>query len=54
MAQDGYVVLRGNRLKEVKITVRTHGANEIDFGTLERTPRLGIFFSQCTSDSASH
>lgn len=42
LRQNGYAVLRGNRLEAFKIAVREQVVNEIDFVNI-KTPQLGIF-----------
>lgn len=41
LRQNGYEVLRGNRLKQLKLLLSTHSGNEIDFVT--KTTALGVF-----------
>ena len=41
LRQNGYEVLRGNQLKELKIELQKHFGNEMDFAT--KTTALGIF-----------
>jgi len=42
LRQNGYEVLRGNRLKTFKVSVREKGVNETDFVNI-KVPQLGIF-----------
>ena len=42
LRQNGYEVLRGNRLKTFKVSVREQGVNETDFVNI-KVPQLGIF-----------
>ena len=42
LRQNGYGVLRGNRLKTFKVFVREQGVNETDFVNI-KAPQLGIF-----------
>ena len=41
LARNGYEVLRGNRLKRLKVAIKEHFGNETDFAT--KTTVLGIF-----------
>ena len=41
LRQNGYEILRGNRLKELKLSIRKHFGNETDFVT--KTTVLGVF-----------
>ena len=43
LAQNGYEVLTGKRLKSFKNCARNSDDREIHFGIIEKTPRLGIF-----------
>lgn len=43
LAQNGYEVIRGNRLRELKLRIFEAGVSEIDFGNLKAAPQLGIF-----------
>ena len=43
LAQNGYEVLTGKRLKSFKNCARDSDDREIHFGIIEKTPRLGIF-----------
>ena len=43
LARNGYEVLRGNRLKEMKLAIQALDVPETDFGNIARTPQLGIF-----------
>ena len=42
LRQNGYEVLRGNRLKTFKVSVREQGVNETDFVNI-KVPQLGVF-----------
>ncbi len=42
LRQNGYEVLRGNRLKTFKMSVREQGVNETDFVNI-KVPQLGVF-----------
>ena len=43
LAQNGYEVLKGNRLKKLKFTISTSDVPETDFGNITKAPQLGIF-----------
>lgn len=43
LAKNGYEVLRGNRLKELKNFLKEHFVNETDFVNINKTPQLGVF-----------
>ncbi len=43
LAQNGYEVLRGNRLKLFKEVIKGLDVTETDFGNIAKTPQLGIF-----------
>jgi len=43
LSQNGYEVLKGNRLKSFKEAIRGQDVPEIDFGNIAKTPQLGIF-----------
>ncbi len=43
MAQNGYEVIRDNRLKSLKNLISTQYVTEIDFGNINKIPQLGIF-----------
>jgi len=43
LARNGYEVLRGKRLQELKLAIRGMGVPEADFGNLAATPQLAIF-----------
>jgi len=42
LRQNGYEVLRGNRLKSLKLEISRQGVNETDFVNI-KIPQLGIF-----------
>jgi len=43
LGRNGYEVLRGNRLKEMKLAIQALDVTETDFGNIAKTPQLGIF-----------
>jgi len=43
LAQNGYEVIRGNRLRDLKLRISEAEAPEIDFGNLKTTAQLGVF-----------
>lgn len=43
LAQNGYEVLKGNRLKSLKEIILARDVPESDFGNIAKTPQLGIF-----------
>lgn len=43
LAQNGYEVLKGKRLKELKLAIQALDVPETDFGNILKTPQLGIF-----------
>lgn len=43
LRQNGYEVLRGNRLNELKNLLRAQDVTETNFGNIAKTPQLGIF-----------
>lgn len=43
LAQNGYEVIRGNRLRDLKLRIFEAEVPEIDFGNLKVTPQLGVF-----------
>lgn len=43
LARNGYEVLKGQRLKDLKLSISTLDVPEIDFGNIVKTPQLGIF-----------
>lgn len=43
LSQNGYEVLRGNRLKLFKEVIKGLDVTETDFGNIAKTPQLGIF-----------
>ena len=43
LARNGYVVLRGNRLKDMKLAIQALDAHEIDFVNIPKVAQLGIF-----------
>jgi hypothetical protein len=42
LARNGYEVLKGKRLKALKLSIQQLDVPEIDFGNISRTPQLGI------------
>jgi len=43
LAQNGYEIMRGNRLKNLKLSISESDVPEIDFGNITKAPQLGIF-----------
>jgi hypothetical protein len=43
LARNGYAVLKGNRLKELKLSISKMDVPETDFGNIDKSPQLGIF-----------
>lgn len=43
LAQNGYEVIRGKRLKEFKLRIAENDVPETIFGNISKTPQLGIF-----------
>jgi len=43
LVQNGYEILKGKRLKELKIVLSQSYVPEIDFGNISKIPQLGIF-----------
>lgn len=43
LAGNGYEVLRGSRLKSLKLAIQSLDVPEISFGNIAKTPQLGIF-----------
>lgn len=43
LAQNGYVVLTGNRLQSFKLDIQDLDVPETDFGIILKTPQLGVF-----------
>ena len=43
LAQNGYEVLKGNRLKNLKLSISEPGVPETDFGNITKAPQLGVF-----------
>ena len=43
LAQNGYEVLKGNRLKKLKLSISESDVPEINFGNITKSPQLGIF-----------
>lgn len=43
LARNGYEVLKGNRLKSLKLVIQSLDVPEISFGNIAKTPQLGIF-----------
>lgn len=43
LGRNGYEVIRGNRLKALKLSIRDGDVPEIDFGNIKAAPQLGVF-----------
>ena len=43
LAQNGYEVLKGNRLKNLKLSISESDVPETDFGNITMAPQLGVF-----------
>lgn len=43
LGRNGYEVLKGNRLKTIKLAIQEANVPEIDFGNIKMTPQLGVF-----------
>lgn len=43
LARNGYEILKGNRLKELKIAISKQNVPEVYFGNISKSPQLGIF-----------
>lgn len=43
LGRNGYEVIIGKRLKELKLSIRKGEVPEMDFGNLKATPKLGVF-----------
>jgi hypothetical protein len=43
LAQNGYEIIKGNRLKALKISILKMDVPETDFGNISKSPQLGIF-----------
>ena len=43
LAQNGYEVLKGERLRTLKVAIQSLDVPETDFGNISRTPQLGVF-----------
>jgi hypothetical protein len=43
LRQNGYEVVRGKRLKEIKLRISENDVDETDFVNIAKTPQLGIF-----------
>ncbi len=43
LARNGYEVLKGNRLKALKVAIRGLDVRETDFGNIAKTPQLDVF-----------
>lgn len=43
LVQNGYEVVKGNRLKELKLSISQMDVTETDFGNIAKTPQLGFF-----------
>lgn len=43
LAKNGYEVVKGNRLKALKLAIQSLDVPETDFGNIAKTPQLGVF-----------
>ena len=43
LAQNGYEIIKGNRLKTLKMSILKMDVPETDFGNISKSPQLGIF-----------
>ena len=43
LTRNGYEVLKGKRLKDIKLAIQGADVPEIDFGNIKMTPQLGVF-----------
>ena len=43
LAQNGYEILKGNRLKKLKLAISESDVPETDFGNITKAPQLGVF-----------
>ena len=43
LARNGYVVLRGKRLKDIKLAIQGLDVHETDFVNISKVPQLGVF-----------
>jgi hypothetical protein len=43
LAQNGYEILKGNRLKKLKLAISELNVPETDFGNITKAPQLGVF-----------
>jgi hypothetical protein len=43
LARNGYVVLKGNRLKTIKLAIDSLDVHETDFVNIKKAPQLGVF-----------
>lgn len=43
LARNGYEVLKGERLRALKVAIKDLDVPETDFGNISRTPQLGVF-----------
>lgn len=43
LAHNGYEILKGNRLKKLKLTIFELNVPETDFGNITKAPQLGVF-----------
>jgi hypothetical protein len=43
LAKNGYEVVKGNRLKTLKLAIRSLDVPETDFGNIAKTPQLAVF-----------
>ena len=43
LAQNGYEILKGNRLRKLKLAISDLDVPETDFGNITKAPQLGVF-----------
>lgn len=43
LARNGYVVLKGNRLKTMNLAIQARDVHEADFVNISKVPQLGVF-----------
>lgn len=43
LARNGYVVLKGKRLKDMKLAIQSLDVHEADFVNISKVPQLGVF-----------
>jgi hypothetical protein len=54
LKKNGYEVLRGKSLRDIKKILESLDVPEIDFGNIKKTPPLGIFDFRAFSNIAKH